>query len=92
MYQAARAIVFGENKGDDHERHNILPRNLPASIDNPAARETELVNARLMRNQADYDVYPIGEADWENDARALAVTAANFVQTCDSFALTNGYI
>ncbi|MEU7098575.1 hypothetical protein AB0A66_09610 [Streptomyces longwoodensis] len=92
MYQAARAITFAEIKGDDHERHNVLPRNLPASIDNPAVREAELVDARLLRNQADYDIYPINESDWENDARALSATAANFVQMCESFALTNGYI
>lgn len=92
MYQAARAIAFAETKGDDHERHNILPRNLPAGIDNPVAREAELTDARLLRNQADYDIYPIKESDWESDARALSATSANFVQMCESFALTNGYI
>ncbi|MEV1052134.1 hypothetical protein [Streptomyces sp. NPDC049887] len=92
MYQAARAITFAETKGDDHERHNVLPRRLPANIDSPTAREAELVDARLLRNQADYDVYPIKESDWEGDARALSATAANFVQMCEAFALSNGYI
>ncbi|MEW2436720.1 hypothetical protein AB0952_21625 [Streptomyces caniferus] len=92
MYQAARAIAFAETKGDDHERHNVLPRKLPEGIDNPAVREAELVEARLLRNQADYDVYPINESDWEGEARALSATAATFVQTCESFALTNGHI
>lgn len=92
MYQAARAIAFAEIKGDDYERHYILPRKLPATIDNPVMREAELVDARLLRNQADYDIYPINESDWETDARALSATAANFVRMCESFALTNGYI
>ncbi|MET8715881.1 hypothetical protein ABZV52_22275 [Streptomyces sp. NPDC004735] len=92
MYQAARAIAFAETKGDDHERHNILPRKLPAALGNLPVREAELVDARLLRNQADYDVYPVSEPDWEQDARGLSATAANFVQTCESFALTNGYI
>ncbi|MFD9477378.1 hypothetical protein [Streptomyces nojiriensis] len=92
MYQAARAITFAETKGDDHERHNILPRKLPRNIDNPTMREAELTDARLLRNQADYDIYPIKESDWENDARALSATSANFVQMCESFALTKGYI
>ncbi|WP_133890666.1 hypothetical protein [Streptomyces sp. BK208] len=92
MYQAARAITFADTKGDDHERHNVLPRNLPGAIENSALRETELVDARLLRNQADYDIYPIKESDWEDDARALSVTAAQFLQICESFALTNGYI
>ncbi|MFF8100874.1 hypothetical protein ACF07S_14035 [Streptomyces sp. NPDC016640] len=92
MYHGARAIVFAENRGDDHERHNILPRNLPSAWVNAATRESELTDARLLRNQADYDAYPLNESDWEADARALAVTAANFLQDCEFFASTNGYI
>jgi uncharacterized protein (UPF0332 family) len=92
MYHAARAIVFAENGGDDYERHNILPRNLPPSLPDSTTRESELTDARLLRNQADYDAYPLNETEWESDARALAVTAANFLQECESFASTNGYI
>ncbi|MGW3460731.1 HEPN domain-containing protein [Streptomyces olivaceoviridis] len=92
MYHAARAIVFAEKKGDDHERHHILPRNLPSTLLDSSVRESELTDARLLRNQADYDAYPVNETEWENDARTLAVTAANFLQTCESFASTNGYI
>lgn len=92
MYQAARAIVFAEVRGDDHERHNILPRNLPSNLVNAAARESELTDARLLRNQADYDVYPVSDSDWEDDARGLAVIAADFLQACDDFASMNGHI
>ncbi|MGW0494956.1 HEPN domain-containing protein [Streptomyces sp. NPDC003007] len=92
MYHGARAIVFAENRGDDYERHSILPRNLPPTLPNSATRESELTDARLLRNQADYDAYPLNESEWEADARALAVTAANFLQECESFASMNGYI
>ncbi|MFF3754827.1 HEPN domain-containing protein [Streptomyces sp. NPDC002018] len=92
MYHAARAIVFAENRGDDYERHNILPRNLPPTLLNSPTRESELTDARLLRNQADYDAYPLNETEWESDARTLAVTAANFLQASESFASTNGYI
>ncbi|MFF3712380.1 HEPN domain-containing protein [Streptomyces phaeochromogenes] len=92
MYHAARAVVFAESGGDDYERHNILPRNLPPTLPNSTTCESELTDARLLRNQADYDAYPLNETEWENDARALAVTAANFLQACESFASTNGYI
>jgi uncharacterized protein (UPF0332 family) len=92
MYQAARAIVFAENRGDDYERHSILPRNLPTSMKGAAIRENKLVNARLLRNQADYDVYPMSPGHWESDARTLAITAGEFVQACEDFALANGHI
>ncbi|MFJ8711366.1 HEPN domain-containing protein [Streptomyces anulatus] len=92
MYHAARAVVFAENRGDDHERHNVLPRNLPPTLPNSANRENELTDARLLRNQADYDSYPLNESEWAADARTLSVTAANFLQEFEQFAATNGYI
>ncbi|WP_158687660.1 HEPN domain-containing protein [Streptomyces sp. AA1529] len=92
MYHSARAIVYAESRGDDHERHNILPRKLPAGLDDPAKREAELTDARLLRNQADYDAYPINESDWEADARTLATAAADFLQSCELFASREGYI
>ena len=92
MYHASRAIVFAESQGDDHERHQALPRNLPGGWADRPTRESELTDARLLRNQADYDVYPMGDSGWEADARGLAVTAAHFVLACENFATTNGHI
>lgn len=91
MYHAARAITFAVNQGDDHEQHRVLPSQLPARLPNQGVRSTELTDARLLRNEADYDIYPMSESDWELDARALAPIAANFVQECEAFAL-NGYV
>lgn len=92
MYHSARAIVYAVAKGDDHERHSNLPRNLPATMQRQVQRESELTAARLLRNEADYDPYPAGASDWEPDARSLAVTAPEFVQACEDFALANGLI
>ncbi len=92
MYHAARAVVFASHGGDDFEQHSVLPRNLPASWTERAAREVELTDARLLRNQADYDSYPQSETEWEADARRLGATAAEFVQACEDYALGNGLI
>jgi uncharacterized protein (UPF0332 family) len=92
MYHAARAVTFGTIAGDDHERHSVLPRNLPATFDDPPRREAELTSARLLRNLADYDPYPTNHPEWEPDARHLASTASDFLQACDSLAKTNGLI
>lgn len=92
MYHAARAIVFAETPGDDHQRHGDLPRHIPTGMANSAQREAELTAARLLRNEADYDPYPATSPDWEPDARQLSVTAADFVQACEYFALANGHI
>jgi uncharacterized protein (UPF0332 family) len=92
MYHAARAIVFAHHRGDDFQKHIDLPRNLPPSWVDVALREAQLTNARLLRNQADYDPYPAPLAAWEAEARALRVTASDFVSACEDFALLNGHI
>ena len=92
MYHAARAITFGVVGGDDHQQHSVLPRNLPQSLPSVAALEIELTDARLLRNMADYDPYPVSIGDWEADARRLSSTAASFVSECEDFALGNGLI
>lgn len=92
MYHGARAIVYATHQGDDFEKHAVLPRNLPTSLPDRGVRELELTDARLLRNQADYDPYPVSEHDWEAEARQLATTAAAFVQGCEDFALTNGLL
>ena len=90
MYHGARAIVFGSYLGDDYQKHSILPRNLPMNLLNRVQLETVLVGARLMRNSADYDIYPIDDTAFQDDARQLAATASSFVQACDLFADNEG--
>ena len=92
MYHAARSIVYADFRGDDHERHNVLARHLPAKLPDLAMREQQLTAARFIRNEADYDVYPFSMAEWESDARQLAITATDFVKGCEDFALTEGYV
>lgn len=92
MYHAARAVAFASHGGDDHERHRHLPRNLPAALPDRPSREIELIDARLLRNQADYDPYPLNDVEWIEDARSLASTAAMFVNACETFANEGGLI
>lgn len=92
MYHAARSIVYADLRGDDYERHHVLPRHLPAKLPDVTLREQQLTNARFLRNEADYDVYPFSMAEWESDARLLAIIATNFLKACEEFAVNEGYI
>lgn len=92
MYTAARAITFADIQGDDHQRHGVLPGKLPVSMPSVSIRSAELNDARGLRNEADYDVYPLSESDWESDARGLASIAAKFLNECETFAVQNGHV
>lgn len=57
LYHAARAVVYCSNKGDDHQEHDQLYRHLPADFPNTDGWKSELKEARLKRNEADYDFF-----------------------------------
>lgn len=92
MYHAARSIVYADYRGDDYEKHNVLAHHLPTKLPDLATREQQLTEARFLRNQADYDVYPFPLSEWESDARKLATVATEFVKACEDFALNEGYV
>lgn len=91
MYHAARAVVYGDVGGDDHQKHADLPPRVPSKTAGISLSQ-HLTDARLLRNQADYDPYPQADSAWEADARDLGVTAASFVQDCEDTALHEGFI
>jgi uncharacterized protein (UPF0332 family) len=92
MYHAGRAICFGYYKGDDYQLHRVLPRNLPPTLPNFSRWTNELDDARLVRNMADYDLYPRATSDWKNDSVALAISGSEFLIECEEFAMKAGLI
>lgn len=92
MYHGARAIAYADFMGDDHQSHRDLPNHLPSRLPNQSALSSELSSARLLRNEADYDLYPVGDDKWESEARRLAVTASSFCSACEAYALQEGII
>lgn len=92
MYHTARAVVFAATQGDDHQQHGVVARQLPSTLPDKALREAQLTDARLLRNEADYDPYPMSEALWAGDAQALGAIASEFISELEEFALTTGLI
>lgn len=85
MYHAARAAVFSWHRGDDFEQHSVLPRNFPDDMTDRDLRSEQLGLARLVRNQADYDPYPVRADVWANDARELSSIAPGFIEACATY-------
>lgn len=92
MYHAARGITFAEHGGDDFEKHSTLPRNLSVRLDPVGDLALALTDARLLRNEADYDAYPNQDSAWRTDAISLSTEATKFVGHCKTFATVQGII
>lgn len=92
MYHAGRAVCYGYHLGDDYQQHSILPKNLPSNLPQQTSWSRSLNEARLLRNEADYDLYPDSDGRWKADATNLGVTAAEFLIECETFAINEGLI
>jgi hypothetical protein len=90
MYQAARAVVFFCTPGDDHEPHSELPKWLPVDFPDADRWKNELKDARLRRNEADYDPYPAADSDFQDAARQLKIEAPALVAEARSYLLAKG--
>ena len=81
MYHAARAVVYLETTGDDHEEHRKLPAQLPTSLPSANGKDWQnrLKDAREIRNNADYDPVPVAARHWRRNALHLESEAAELV-------------
>lgn len=61
MYSACRGVAFRYHKGDDFQKHSDLPFNLPPTMAQKNRWANDLNEARIIRNQCDYEFYPSDE-------------------------------
>jgi uncharacterized protein (UPF0332 family) len=90
MYHAARAMVFFRENGDDFEEHRELPNHLPKDFPAVATWQNDLKTARLERNRADYDPYPVGDAAFAATATASLQSAKRFVAEVKMYLASKG--
>lgn len=90
MYQAGRAVVFFQTGGDDHEKHAAMPDHLPPDFPNVDRWKNSLKDARLRRNEADYDPYPARDMDFKIAATHLVAEARALVDEARNYLLAKG--
>jgi uncharacterized protein (UPF0332 family) len=78
MYHAARAVVYLDYQGDDHQEHNELHKHIPADFPDMATWQNELKEARLKRNEADYDFFPKANSAFRAASGSLFGKAKEF--------------
>jgi len=80
MYHAMRACVYLSNEGDDHQEHSKLPQHIPTDFPS-GGWEQILKDARVARNTADYDPYPLlGSGGWKTQALTLRLQAGQLIK------------
>jgi uncharacterized protein (UPF0332 family) len=90
MYHAFRAVAYQAGRGDDHQEHSQLPRWIPDDFPDQANAANALKDARLVRNEADYDPYPTSSAYFKAHARSVAPVAADYVSKARSYVRSKG--
>ena len=75
MYHAVRATVYHSFGGDDHQDHSEVARHLPGDFPNRVDWENEFKEARLRRNEADYDPYPLSDEGFRKVAKETVIKA-----------------
>lgn len=92
MYHAARAICFVHHGGDDHEEHRVLPKHIPPDFPDAAAWANKLSEARLLRNQADYDPYPKPDQEFTQISRQQLKNANDFLAMAENYLRARGCV
>lgn len=90
MYHAMRAVVYFVERGDDHERHSVLPGKTPADFPGSALWQNNLKDARERRNEADYNPYPASLTEYRAIARGLQNQAHLLLPTARAYLKSKG--
>lgn len=91
MYHSMRAAAYQHFSGDDHEAHSILSsKGVPPDYPSPAIASNDLKDARLLRNEADYDQYPIDRSYFKTQSKLLRPTATLFVASARNYVQAKG--
>jgi hypothetical protein len=90
MYHAARAVAYLHHEGDDHEGHNDLHKGLPDDFPDVNLWKNALKDARLRRNEADYDPYPPDDKAFRQHGRSQIIIADKFISEAEAYLRARG--
>lgn len=90
MYHAMRACVYLEHGGDDFEKHSDLPLHVPTTLDPTTNWSSKLKDARLLRNRADYDAYPVSNKAWSKSAASIKIDAGLLLKVSRQYLISKG--
>lgn len=90
MYHAARSLAFVYHNGDNYQDHKELYKWLPPDLPEVEAWQNSLKDARVRRNEADYDPYPVGEDDFKAISNSQLKSAIAFCAQVEAYLKEKG--
>jgi uncharacterized protein (UPF0332 family) len=90
MYHAARAVSYISHGGDDYQEHSKLSEKFPDDFPDYLNWRNRLRAARLARNRADYEPYPISPKKLEDECKNTLVTAQDFLTRSEQYLRAKG--
>lgn len=90
MYHVARALAFLATGGDDNEAHSDLHKGLPEDFPDVDKWRNALKEARLLRNEVDYDPYVEGQYDLGMVGRTQLANVGSFLREAEFYLRARG--
>jgi len=84
VYHAARAVAF-LNPGDDYEHHDKVANGLPLDLPDVELWRNKIKDARLKRNEADYEPFMNSNPSFRLASAAITKTATEFLAVCSTY-------
>jgi uncharacterized protein (UPF0332 family) len=82
IYHSARAVSFLTHPGDDYEHHDKVASGLPSDLSNVEVWRNKIKDARLKRNEADYEPFLSSDPTFRKASLATNKLAVEFVGVC----------
>jgi len=90
MYHCWRALIFFSHGGDDFQSHSNLQKKEPPAFPNAPIWRNRLNNARLRRNEADYEAYPKSDPPLAAIATSLELEAQELIRVSRTYLRSRG--
>jgi len=90
MYHNVRALVYFSHGGDDFEAHSTVAKEIPEDFPDKADWQNKFRIARLERNRADYDPFPLANKSYKASAENVFNDTKNLVSEVTRYLRSKG--
>ena len=92
FYHTARALAFFSEGGDDQQDHSSVGHSIPTDFPDRAIWQNRLKIARLDRNRADYEPYPVNERGFREIAQTTLKHSEEFLALAKGYLKKKGWV